>query len=242
MRILLTGASGGIGQATARALAAPDRELGLHSHRHPGAARALGHEVERRSRSVHLWSADLGSLAGTRALAEQVASTWDSLDLLVHNAGDYPRQAFADITPETFEACLRTNLLGPAELTRLLLPLLDRAPRPRLVFVSSVLAFTGSTHGAHYASAKAGLLGLARSLARELAPRYRVNVVAPGPIDTAILAGDSPERRRAREAEIPLRRIGTPEEIAGAIAFLAGPGSDYLTGTVIHANGGTYLG
>jgi 3-oxoacyl-[acyl-carrier protein] reductase len=101
-----------------------------------------------------------------------------------------------------------------------------------------MLAFQGSQYGAHYAAAKAGLLGLARSLARELAPRHTVNVVAPGSIDTAILAGDSPERRRERERSIPLGRLGRPSEVAQAIAFLASPAASYVTGATLHVNGG----
>jgi 3-oxoacyl-[acyl-carrier protein] reductase len=175
-------------------------------------------------------------------MAEEVAGHWSELDVLVHNAGDYPRVAFREMTVGQLEGCLATNLLGPARLTRRLLPLLERSPHGQLVFVTSVLAFTGSTHGAHYAAAKAGLVGFARSLAQELAPQIRVNLVAPGAIDTAILTSDAPEVRAARERRIPLQRVGRPEEVAEAIAFLVSENASYISGATLHVNGGTYLG
>ena len=121
-----------------------------------------------------------------------------------------------------------------------MLPLLRKAsPSPaRVVLVSSILAFNGSAHGADYAASKAGILGLARSLARELAPGITVNVVAPGSIDTAILAEDTPAQREARGRQIPLGRVGSPEEVARVVAFLTSPDANYMTGTTVHVNGG----
>ena len=150
----------------------------------------------------------------------------------------YNRAPFLEITDDDLRACFQVNLVAPFALTRELLPMLRRSDSGRVVFVASVLAFTGSATGAHYAAAKAGLLGLSRSLAKELAPGITVNTVAPGSIDTAILARDSPERRAERAQTIPLGRVGTAEEVAEAIAFLASPGASYLTGTTIHVNGG----
>ena len=240
MRVLITGASRGIGGATARRLAAPGVEIGVHYHAHGDDARAVGREIEERGGTATLFEADLGRRESTHALAVGVRNTWESIDGLVLNAGAYPRVAFEEIDDDEFEACFRLNVFGPATLTRELLPLLRRSPSGRIVLVSSVLAFLGSSHGAHYAAAKAALLGLGRSLARELAPAITVNVVAPGSIDTAILAGDTPERRAERARNIPLRRIGTPEEVADAVAFLLGPSAAYLTGTTLHVNGGMF--
>jgi 3-oxoacyl-[acyl-carrier protein] reductase len=242
MRIAITGASQGIGAATAARLAGPGVELLLHYHRHRAEAEALAGRLAAAGAAAWCFGADLASPSEVDRLAAALADRWTELDALVLNAGDYPRVPVREMTDEQFDQCLATNLTGPARLTRRLLPLLSRAPAARIVFVSSVLAFTGSTHGAHYAAAKAGLLGFARSLARELAPKIRVNVVAPGPIDTAILASDSPERRRQRGAELPLGRVGTADEVAGTIAFLLGPDASFLTGTTIHVNGGAHLG
>jgi 3-oxoacyl-[acyl-carrier protein] reductase len=242
MRVLVTGASQGIGAATARRLAGPDRELALHFRTHGKEAERLAEALRSTGTTAFAVGADLADDASVDGLAAELRERWRSLDGLVLNAGSYPRVAFDEMADGEFERCLRVNLSGPARLVRRLLPLLRASPSASVVFVSSVLAFAGSSHGAHYAAAKAGQIGLARSLARELAPRIRVNVVAPGAIDTAILAGDTPAVRREREGRIPLGRVGRAEEVAEAIAFLLLPSGSYTTGAVLHANGGVYLG
>ena len=112
----------------------------------------------------------------------------------------------------------------------------------RIIFISSQLAFKGSSHGADYAASKAGILGLMRSLALELADKkINVNAVAPGTIDTDIIASYTEKQRREREMQIPLKRIGSPEDIANACLFLASSLSGYITGETIHVNGGLYI-
>lgn len=241
MRALVTGSSRGIGRATALRLARDGADLLVHGHEHPAEAESTAEAVRALGRAASVVTADLANRDGPIEVARAVRDRWDSLDVLVHNAGPYPRRAFAEVSDDEWRTCFNTHVFGPAALTRELLGHLRRAPSGRIVFVSSVLAFAGSAHGAHYAAAKAAQLGLARSLARELAPEVTVNVVAPGSIDTAILAGDTPEQRRARERAIPLGRLGTAEDVANAIAFLASPAAAYLTGTTLHVNGGLRL-
>lgn len=216
--------------------------MGLHYRQHGAEAESVAEEVRRRGAVAWTYGGDLADMDRVAELAAAVRARGDRLDALILNAGSYLRQSFADSTPGEFERAFRVNVLASAELTRQVLPHLEAARPGRVVFVSSVLAFDGSRRGAPYATAKAALLGLARSLARELAPHVLVNVVAPGSIDTAILADDSPELRAQREKRIPLGRIGRPEEVAEAIAFLVSERASYLTGATIPVNGGLRIG
>lgn len=238
MRALVTGASQGIGRATALRLARDGFEVGVHYRSHRAAAEEVVRTIEGAGGAAFAVPGDLGRPPDVEELADTVTDRWDSVDALVLNAGAYPRASFSELTTPRFEECFRTNVFGSAELTRRLLPQLRTADPGHVVFLSSVLAFDGSQHGAHYAAAKAAVIGLARSLARELAPTVLVNAVAPGAIDTAILAGDTPEQRRLRGSRIPLGRIGRPEEVAEAISFLVSPRASYLTGVTLHVNGG----
>jgi 3-oxoacyl-[acyl-carrier protein] reductase len=235
---LVTGAGTGIGLATARLLARRGDEVAVHYRTHKREAEALVKEITKAGGNAFHVCADLTRREDIGRLARELSSRFPSLEVVVHNAGEYPRRLLEELDEEQFLSTLRTNLLAPFALTRALLPQLRKAEWGRVVFVSSILAFNGSMHGADYAASKSGLLGLAKSLARELSPRITVNLVAPGTIDTAIIAGDSPEVRAARGKVIPAGRVGMPEEVAEAIAFLASPQSSYMTGTTVHVNGG----
>lgn len=242
MRALVTGASQGIGRATALRLARDGTDVAVHYRTHAADAENAVDEIRRMGRDSFTVHADLGDLSSVPEVTREVRAHWDTLDVLVHNAGSYPRQSFPETSDSDFEEQLRIHAVGPASLTRHLLPLLQRSASGRIVFVSSILAFEGSRRGSPYATAKAAQLGLARSLARELAPGITVNVVAPGAIDTAVLAADSAHQREERVGQIPAGRLGTAEEVAAAIAFLASPSATYITGTTMPVNGGLRMG
>ena len=133
---------------------------------------------------------------------------------------------------------MEVNLDGAYNTVKAALPSMKKGS---IVMVSSQLAFKGSSYGADYAASKAGMLGMARSLARELAPYIRVNSIAPGYVDTDILAGDSPEKRKKRISQVPLGRIASPVDIAGPVVFLLSDMSEYVTGATLDINGGLFI-
>jgi NAD(P)-dependent dehydrogenase (short-subunit alcohol dehydrogenase family) len=237
---LVTGASKGIGAAVARRRAAAGFDVAVHDHTDTAGARRTVEAAKKLRRRAVAIKADLSSPRDLEWLAQETTREFPKLDCLVHNAGVYERRKFPEMTGTAWVATRLVNLDAPAVLTHLLLGKLARDSS--IVFVSSIAAARGSRHGAHYGASKAGLLGLARSLAVELAPRTRVNAIAPGYIDTAILSEDSPAKRQARAAEVPLARLGRPEDVAAAVSFLAGPDSRYMTGQVLHVNGGLWFG
>jgi 3-oxoacyl-[acyl-carrier protein] reductase len=242
MRALVTGAARGIGRATALRLARDGYQVLVHYRSHAEEARAVVDEIVAGGGIAESVAVDLAQPTEVAAWVDRLRRVNGPLDVLVHNAGEYPRTAVDSVTPEMVRSLFETHVFAPLELTRRLRPRLTLGDPGRVVFVSSVLAFQGSAHGAHYAAAKAAQVGLVRSLAKELAPDIRVNAVAPGTIDTAILANDTDARRAERIRTIPLGRIGRPEDVANAIAFLASPLSGYMTGTTLPVNGGLRMG
>lgn len=237
---LVTGASKGIGAAVARRLAHDGFDVVVHYHKDVLGAKRTVAAVHKAKRKAVALQADLASSRDLDWLAEETGRTFPRLDCVVHNAGVYERLPFSEMTGNAWIATRLVDLDAPAVLTHLLLERLARDAS--VIFVSSIAAVRGSRHGAHYAAAKAGLLGLTKSLALELAPKVRVNAVAPGYIDTAILADDPPAKRKSRAHEVPLARLGQPEDVAAAVSFLAGPDSRYMTGQVLHVNGGLWMG
>jgi 3-oxoacyl-[acyl-carrier protein] reductase len=237
--VLVTGASRGIGAATALRLARDGHDVAVHYHEDADRAERVAREIRTMGQDVLTLQADLGRRASGPELVEAVVEQWGQLDALVNNAGRYERTGFDALSEDAWQRTLDVNVAGPAWLTQAAAPALRKA-KGAVVFVSSVVARRGSTHGADYAAAKAGLLGLSRSLALELAPDVRVNAVLPGFIDTDILAGDSRGRRRSREREVPLGRVGRADEVAAAIAFLCGPHASYITGSTLAVDGGLW--
>lgn len=237
---LVTGASKGIGAAVAKRLARDGFDVAVHYNTDAAGAKRTAAAIAKAGRRAVLVKGDLAEPEGPKVVAEAVGQAFPRLHAVVHNAGFYDRRGFAELDEGAWRATLAVDLEAPAHLTRRLLPRLTDGAS--LVFVSSIVAARGSTHGAAYTAAKAGLLGLTRTLAQELAPKARANAVAPGYIDTAMLATDSAAKRKARAAEVPLGRVGSPEDVAGAVSFLCGPDSAYVTGTILHVNGGLWIG
>ena len=236
---LVTGGGRGIGAAISKQLAKDGYRILLTYCNSSKPAEMVVDEI--RDSGVDAVAANC-DVTDAREVALLATHPWviEGIDALVINHGRYDRIDAKNLDIDHLRRTMTTNFEG-AFLTwhAVKSNLTDNA---RICVIGSQLGTRGSPHGADYSASKAALSTWARSLAQSLAPEgKRVNVVAPGFVDTDILAGDSPEKRASREQEVPLKRIGTPEDIAGVVSFLVGDKSSYITGAVIHVNGGLYL-
>jgi 3-oxoacyl-[acyl-carrier protein] reductase len=228
--VLITGGNRGLGLACAQAFA------------------ALGDQVAVTSRSGSVEGfltvkCDVTSADEVDAAFSEVEAQLGAPEVVVANAGVTRDGLSMKMSDDAFSSVLDANLTGAFRVARRAIPKMMRARTGRLIFMSSVAGLTGSAGQVNYASSKAGLVGMARSLARELAPRnITANVVAPGPITTDMTAALTDEQRAALVEAVPLARPGTPEEVAAAVTFLASPEAAYITGAVLPVDGGLGMG
>lgn len=243
---LVTGASRGIGAAIAAALARAGARVAIHYGRARAAAEAVAAGIlEAGGPAPAVFGADLADEAARRGLTAAVRGTLGDPLLLVNNAAIFERNPF-DADDEAFLAgwrrTLAVNLEAAAHLSVLCLPAMRRARFGRIVMVSSRAAFRGETDCADYAVSKAGLVNLARCLARAEGPNgVTSNAVCPGWVDTEMAAADLADRGDAIRAEIPLGRVATPENVADAVLFFVSPMGSYANGTALPLNGGSFL-
>jgi len=229
--VLVTGGNRGIGLAIARAFAAQGDSVAV-THRGSGSPDGLF--------GVRC---DVTDAAAVDAAFGEVEAQQGPVEVLVSNAGVTDDALLLRMTEEQFTRVLDANLTGAYRVARRAAGKMLRARRGRMIFVSSVVALTGSPGQVNYAASKAGLIGLARSLARELGTRgITANVVTPGFVETDMTAALPADRRAEVLAGTPLRRYGTAEEVAGTVTFLASDAAAYVTGAVIPVDGGLGMG
>ena len=232
---LITGASGGIGSAIARKLHAAGAKVALSGTRQEP-LESLANDLGERA---YILPCNLNDMAAVEALPKQAVDALGSLDILVNNAGITRDNLFMRMSDEEWQSVINVNLTATMKLCKGALRGMMKSRWGRIINISSVVGATGNPGQGNYAASKAGMVGMSKSLAYEVASRgITVNVVAPGFIATAMTDKLADDRKEAILAQIPAGRMGAAEDIASAVGYLASDGAGYVTGSTLHVNGG----
>jgi 3-oxoacyl-[acyl-carrier protein] reductase len=235
---LVTGATRGLGRAIAQRLAQDGARVVGTATTDEGAA-AISAALGEAGSGMRL---DVTDAAATEALPRDVESRYGAITILVNNAGVTRDNLLLRMKDEEWDAIIATNLTPVYRLSKAVLRGMMKARHGRIVNIGSVVGSSGNAGQANYAAAKAALIGFTKSLAQEVGSRHiTVNCVAPGFIDTDMTKSLPDAVREALLGRIPLGRLGSTEDVAHAVAYLAGPGGAYVTGTTLHVNGGMYM-
>jgi len=239
---LVTGSTRGIGLAIAKALAAAGARVAVSGRDADKAAAVAATVAQETGADVRGFAADLGDVAQAAALVEAVEREFGQLDILVNNAGLTRDNLLMRLKDDDWDAVINANLRGAFATCRAASRGMMKRRFGRIINIASVVGLTGNKGQANYAASKAGLIGMTKSIAKELASRnILANVVAPGFIETDMTAAMSPEARQTLSAGIPLERLGTPEDVAGVVVMLASDLAAYMTGQVLVVDGGLVM-
>jgi 3-oxoacyl-[acyl-carrier protein] reductase len=240
---IVTGSSRGIGRAIAVRLAADGCRVAVNYATNDLAAEETLSAVEDRGGIAALFKGDISRPEVVEALVRDVVGRWGRVDILVNNGGIMIDALAEDTAVEDWDRVLAVNLHGSFYTSRAVIPIFKKRRSGRIINMSSQAALTGSARHSHYAASKAGLLGLTYSLAKELGPYgITVNAVSPGRITTEMVVSRSDGRMDEWLSQTPLQRLGTPDEVAAAVSFLASSDAAYVSGLNLHVNGGLYMG
>lgn len=239
---LVTGASGALGRAIAERLAASGYDLALHYRKSADAAEALATDLRVRGVRALPIQADICKAADVERMVHQTEDALGPITLVVNNAGLVRDRAIGKLTDDDWNIVLDTNLRGTFLVCRAVAPGMRERKEGRIVCISSIVGAMGNFGQVNYAASKAGLIGLTKSLAKELARDHvTVNAICPGFMDTPMVRGVPPAVQEKLIAQIPLGRFGEPSAVGEAVAYLAGPGGAWVTGQILHVNGGMYM-
>ena len=240
---LVTGGSRGIGRAICQRLAAMGATVGINYVANPTAAEETLQLIAAAGGKGFLLRFDVADGNAVQEAFKELLATHGQLDILVNNAGITRDGLMARMKDEDWDSVLDTNLKGAFVCSKAAMRPMMKKRWGRIINISSVVGFVGNSGQVNYAAAKAGLVGLTKSMARELAGRnITVNCVAPGYIVTDMTEGLTEDVQEVLKAQIPLGTLGSPADVAGSVAFLASPDSNYITGQTLHVNGGMYMG
>lgn len=239
---LITGSSGALGRAIAERLAEDGFDLALHYRRGKQEAEKLAKSLSSGGISAHAYQADICKPAEVQRLVSQVENELGPICVVVNNAGLVRDRTLHKLSDEDWDEVLDTNLRGAFHICRSVIPALSGRKEGRIINISSIVGAMGNYGQANYAASKAGLIGMTKSLAKELAKdRITVNAVCPGFMDTPMVRKVPPNVQEKLIAQIPLGRFGEPRAVGEAVAYLAGTGGAWITGQVLHVNGGMYM-
>ena len=239
---LVTGASRGIGRATALELAKAGAKVALNFAGNRAAAEEVAALIEAAGGEALLVQADVGDPAAVDTMIKAVVARFGKIDILVNNAGITRDNLIMRMKEEEWDAVIHTNLKGIFNCTKAVTRLMMKQKYGRIVNMTSVVGVMGNAGQSNYAAAKAGVIGFTKSMAKELASRnITVNAVAPGYISTDMTANLPEQAKSELQSQIPLQRLGNPEDVAAAVLFLVSPGADYITGQTLHVDGGMVM-
>ncbi|MBQ4405214.1 MAG: 3-oxoacyl-[Selenomonadaceae bacterium] len=238
----VTGASRGIGRAIALRLAADGAKVALNFASNSAKAEAVKAEIEAAGGAAMLMQGDVAKFEVVTELIKKVVNEWGRLDILINNAGITRDNLLLKMSEDDFDRVINTNLKGVFNCTKAVTKLMMKQRGGRIINMSSVVGLKGNISQANYAAAKAGIIGFTKSAAQELASRgVTVNAVAPGFINTDMTAALSEKVKEVLLQEIPAGRMGTPEDVANAVAFLVSDEAAYITGQVLSVDGGMVM-
>ncbi|MCD7775695.1 MAG: SDR family oxidoreductase [Clostridiales bacterium] len=236
---IVTGASGGIGGAVARKLCEDGFDTVLHYNSSEDSVRTLENELKQKGYRVMTAKADVSKSSEVNDMIEYIAKNFGSPYLLVNNAGIAQQKLFTFITDEDWNKMIGVNLTGVFNMSRAVIPFMVHKKQGVIINIASMWGEVGASCEVHYSASKSGVIGMTKALAKEVAPSgIRVNCVSPGAVDTEMMSSFSAEDIAALCEEIPLGRLGKPEEVAYAVSFLASDRASYITGQTLSVCGG----